>query len=251
VGHNVSGRHRNPGDGPLSEEEFLAAPVAAARAVASDGATRPGPEWPPDPTAPWPQFNSPPTVMYREHPSAPLPQVPGPRPYDLRRARADVGEAATILRAAQQEAALIVRAAEREAAAIRRDAGREVAEQREAVMTMSADLGQLAAYVLDSLDKHAPWQARPQVPDGEELAQPPDAGPASRQVAAMRVMSVVFLVLLLVAVAGGATEIGMHGFEFFVFRSAGTGATDGSGLHENQGPGQLDAPATRGERSQP
>ena len=37
--------------------------------------------------------------------------------------------------------------------------------------------------------------------------------------------------------------IGLHGWQFFVFRSAGTGQTPSDGaLTENQGPGQPDAP---------
>jgi hypothetical protein len=46
----------------------------------------------------------------------------------------------------------------------------------------------------------------------------------------------------------GTTEVFLHGFSFFVFRSAGTGATHG-GLEENQGPGQPDAPGAHHRHS--
>ncbi len=61
----------------------------------------------------------------------------------------------------------------------------------------------------------------------------------------MRKTAVVFATLFALAVAGGLTELGLHGLHFFVFRSAGTGATDNNGLQENQGPGQPDAPAAQ------
>ena len=64
----------------------------------------------------------------------------------------------------------------------------------------------------------------------------------SRQHAAVRVMSVFTAAMVLFALTAGGTEVALHGFKFFVFRSAGTGETSGSGLLENQGPGQPDAP---------
>ena len=50
--------------------------------------------------------------------------------------------------------------------------------------------------------------------------------------------------LVLFGVVAGTTEIFLHGYSFFVFRSAGTGATLGNGPKEDQGPGQPDAPGT-------
>jgi hypothetical protein len=70
----------------------------------------------------------------------------------------------------------------------------------------------------------------------------PGARPGGRQVTAMRKMVVTFVVLFAACVIFGVTEIGLRGFDFFVFRSAGTGATDNNGLQENQGPGQPGAP---------
>jgi hypothetical protein len=59
----------------------------------------------------------------------------------------------------------------------------------------------------------------------------------------MRLTRLFMAALVLVAVTAGTTEIALHGFSFFVFRSAGTGATPGNGLKEDQGPGQPDAPS--------
>ncbi len=66
----------------------------------------------------------------------------------------------------------------------------------------------------------------------------PGAKPKSRQVRAWRKMAAAVVVFSLAGLTTAATEIGLHGFSFFIFRSAGTGATSGSGVPENQGPGQ-------------
>jgi hypothetical protein len=75
---------------------------------------------------------------------------------------------------------------------------------------------------------------------------PRQAGKATsgqgRQRAAMRLAVIATSGLLLVGVASALTEIHLHGFAFFVFRSTGTGETGPSGLQEDQGPGQPDAP---------
>lgn len=73
-------------------------------------------------------------------------------------------------------------------------------------------------------------------------ARKPAARPDGRQVAAFRFAVIATSALLLIAVAAGAVEIHLHGFAFFVFRSTGTGETGPSGLQEDQGPGQPDAP---------
>jgi hypothetical protein len=65
---------------------------------------------------------------------------------------------------------------------------------------------------------------------------------APRQLVAARVAAVTTAALLVFGAAAGVTEIGMHGFAFFVFRSAGAGSTNKNGLQEDQGPGQPDAP---------
>jgi hypothetical protein len=63
--------------------------------------------------------------------------------------------------------------------------------------------------------------ARPQTPP----AQQPQKRPRQQQ--AMRIATAATAALLSVAVIGGATEIGLHGFKFFTFRAGGTGETGG------------------------
>jgi hypothetical protein len=88
--------------------------------------------------------------------------------------------------------------------------------------------------------RHRPRHARaPESPADQSTATP---ARRPRQHAAMRLTVIVLAALFLAAVISGATEIALHGYSFFVFRSAGTGATPDNGRKENQGPGQPDAP---------
>jgi hypothetical protein len=82
---------------------------------------------------------------------------------------------------------------------------------------------------------------RPAGSPGTRPATRPTSG-RGRQVTAMRLAAIATSALFLVAVVTGVMEIHQHGFAFFVFRSAGTGETRHSGLNEDQGPGQPDAP---------
>ena len=79
--------------------------------------------------------------------------------------------------------------------------------------------------------------ARPAKPTGKAAGRP-------RQYFAMRLSRLAVAAMVLFAVTAGSTEIALHGFSFFVFRAAGTGSTPDSGLKEDQGPGQPDAPGT-------
>jgi hypothetical protein len=63
-----------------------------------------------------------------------------------------------------------------------------------------------------------------------------------RQMVAFRVAATATALLFMFAVVAGSAEIALHGFAFFVFRSTGTGETGPTGLQEDQGPGQPDAP---------
>ncbi len=167
------------------------------------------------------------------------------------------GEAVTIRAEAEREAAEI----RQQAATIRKAAEREAAELRAAAMTMSADLGRVAAYITENLTIPAMPATKPAAePATKPSARPatkltgrPAAKPAAllagrpaggppRQYAAMRLTRAVVAALLLFAVTAGTTEIALHGYSFFVFRAAGTGSTPNSGLKEDQGPGQPDAP---------
>jgi hypothetical protein len=178
-------------------------------------------------------------------------------------------QAAAIRTAAEREAAEI----KQQAAAIRTAAELEAAELRTAVMTMATDLGRVAGYVTENLAVPARPAVKPATrPDTKPAVKPaakPAAGPAARsavkpaarpaakpsadrpaakpggpprQFAAMRLTRAVTTALLLFALIAGTTEIGLHGYSFFVFRAAGTGSTPGSGVKEDQGPGQPDAP---------
>ena len=196
---------------------------------------------------------------------------------------ARIRQQATALReAAEREAAEIKHQAAAQATALREAAEREAAELRAAVTSMSAELGQVAAYVTGNLTLPAEPAttplARPATrpaarPATEPAARPPTkptarpatkpaAKPATRpatkpgtrpatgppartrQFKAMRLTSVAVAALFLFSVVAGTTEIALHGFSFFVFRSAGTGTTASNGLQEDQGPGQPNAPGT-------
>jgi len=184
-------------------------------------------------------------------------------------------EAAPIREGAEREAAEIREMAAAQAAAIREAAEREAAELRAHLMAMSAELARVAAYVTENLSGPPRGVTTVAVPVLEPVTEP-DAGPAAqpatrpataprprpatrpgarpatkpatkpktRQYKAMRRVSAAAVALVLFVGVVGATEVGLHGARFFVFRSAGTGATNGDSLQENQGPGQPDAPGT-------
>jgi hypothetical protein len=60
----------------------------------------------------------------------------------------------------------------------------------------------------------------------------------------MRRMMTALVAFFLVGIISGVTEIALHGFSFFLFRNAGTGAGNARNLDEDQGPGQPDAGKT-------
>jgi hypothetical protein len=159
------------------------------------------------------------------------------------------GQATSIRAAAHQEAAEIRQQASDQAAALLAAAEWDAAQMRTAVLTMSAELSQIAAYVTENLTSIPARPAtRPAAQPAAKPAVQPAAKPAAqptarpRQSGAMRRVVSVVAALVLLAVVSGATELGLHGFRFFVFRSAGTGATPSGGLKEDQGPGQPHAP---------
>ena len=98
--------------------------------------------------------------------------------------------------------------------------------------------------------------ARPARPGTKPTARPgakpsarPDAKPVTkqigRQINAMRKMVIALVAVCLLGGIAGATEIGLHGFSFFLFRNAGAGAGNSRDLDENQGPGQPAAPGAQ------
>jgi hypothetical protein len=167
---------------------------------------------------------------------------------------------------AKQEAAELVAKASEQATATLTAAELEAAEIRAAVTKLTADLGGVAAQITENLVSLASPATKPVTrpvvrPATEPTPEPgtrpagkPGSRPAGkprtgsapkgqpRQLVAIRVAGVATAVLFLFAVICGATEIALHGFPFFVFRSTGVGETGPSGLQENQGPGQPDAP---------
>jgi len=189
-------------------------------------------------------------------------------------------EAVPIREGAEREAAEIRELAEAQAAAIRGAAGREAAELRAHLAAMAAEMARVAAYVTENLTSPGPPAApplrqagphlrttpvelpiepgarpaaqpterpakAPRAPRARPAAQPaarPGAQPKTRQFKAIRLTALGAAALVVFTAVAGSAEIGLHGFKFFVFRAAGTGATNGDGLEENQGPGQPDAP---------
>ena len=72
--------------------------------------------------------------------------------------------------------------------------------------------------------------------------EPRDVGKTkNRQVSASRKVTAAFVALSVAGVATGVTEVVLHGPAFFVFRANGAGASQ-TGLTEDQGPGQPNAP---------
>ena len=195
--------------------------------------------------------------------------------------RQAAADTAPIREGAEREAVEIRQLAEAEAAVIREAAKRDAAALRAHLTAMAGEMTQVAAYVTENLTSPG-LPAAPPLPQAGphtlttpvELPVEPGAGPAIepvsrparaprtrpgarpatkggagrgakpkiRQYKAMRLTSVATAALVVFAAVAGSAEIGLHGFKFFVFRAAGTGATNGDGLPENQGPGQPGAP---------
>jgi hypothetical protein len=150
-------------------------------------------------------------------------------------------QAATICEVAERETGIIGQQASVQAAAIREAAEREAARLRSTVMKLSAGPGEVGGTATQVTENgSAPSVTKPAV----RLVTKPARGPggAPRQLVAARVAAAATAALLFFALTAAATEVSLHGFAFFVFRSAGTGETPGSGLQEEQGPGQPDAP---------
>jgi hypothetical protein len=184
-------------------------------------------------------------------------------------------QAATSLAGAKRDADQLVRQASDQAAAKLAAAELEAAEIRATLLKLSGELGGMAAYVTQNLIGYAPPATKPVSPPAlkpvmppalEPVAKPapepaakPKPGPTAapgarsaakaktrpRQLMAIRVMTVFAAALFLFALVSGSAEVALHGFRFFVFRAAGTGETAGSGLQEDQGPGQRALPPQR------
>jgi hypothetical protein len=179
-------------------------------------------------------------------PSPPVSEDPGDAVWVAQQMVLDAGaQAAMLRRLASVQTATICAAAEREAetiwqqasvraATIREAAERETAELRATVMKLSSAPGEPVT--------------KPGPKPGAKPGVKPETGPAgrpqrpSRQLVAIRVAAAATAVLFLFALVAGTTEVVLHGFAFFVFRSTGTGESGPGALQEDQGPGQPDAP---------
>jgi hypothetical protein len=154
--------------------------------------------------------------------------------------------------------------AEDQATKIVTTAEREAAELRAAVAKLTTELGTAAPQVIENLAIPAlpGTSAKPPTrpasrpatkPQTSPAARPatrpgvsprrapkarPAANPKARQIGAWRKMAAALAVLFLVGVTSAATEIGLHGLSFFVFRNTGAGAGNSQNLNEDQGPGQ-------------
>jgi hypothetical protein len=64
-------------------------------------------------------------------------------------------------------------------------------------------------------------------------------------------MVIAYVLLLLIPLFIGITELSLHGGPFFLFRNAGAAAGNSQDLNENQGPGQVDAPGAHHSTPKP
>jgi hypothetical protein len=173
-------------------------------------------------------------------------------PADPFRAQEPVRLANRALPDADHQAAEIRQQTPAGAAALRQACEWYAAELRSALMEMRAELGRVAAFVAGNLQTiatpttaptarpktqlkaqpAAPRTTKPATRPAEPLPQPaepatPPAKPARRprQVRAMRLMVLAMAVPILFGLTAATGELVLHGYGVFVFRSAGTGAT--------------------------
>ena len=182
-----------------------------ARAALSAAIQRPpltDPDWPLSGAGSQPQWYGP-AWLHPDHPSAPVPRVRAPLVPDAGGAY-DHGPG--------------------------QYPEREAAHLRAVILSLSEQLSQMSAYLRENLETPggvatmpapAVVPPRPRTPPPPRprstLASKPQARP--RQYNAMRVVTAATATLLSFAVLTGATELGLHGFKFFVFRQTGTGET--------------------------
>jgi hypothetical protein len=242
------GKHRMP------RRRYMA---RAALSAATQRLALTDPDWLPGGAVSRPQWDGPP-LLPPDHPSAPVPRVRAPlasgpggagpspaRTASLGLPRSRPGTAARPgLRGPVQDAAAI----RPEATAIRDAAEKEAAHLRAVILSLSEQLSQLSAYIRDNVASPgglatmptpaiAPPQMPAVAPPRPRTAPPrprtapprPRTAPAEkpqarpRQYNAMRIATAATATLFSFAALTGATEIGLHGFKFFVFRAGGTG----------------------------
>jgi hypothetical protein len=148
---------------------------------------------------------------------------------------------AMLRRQASAQTATVCEAAEREAEKVRNQAAAQAAAIRQAAERQAAELRAAVARQLAGADDRPAANPLPR-PAAKPAVIIRKAHPAGRQTRAVRKVAAALVALCLVGVVGGAVEVDLHGFAFFIFRDAGAGAGNSQNLNENQGPGQPDAP---------
>jgi hypothetical protein len=224
-----------------------------ARAALSTAIQRPAltdPDWPPNEAGPRPQWDGPP-LLHPDHPSAPVPRVRAPLV-------PGAGGAGRISARGASPGTAIQEAAQKEAAHL-----------RAVMLSLSEQLGQMSAYIGENLASPgglatmpapaiAPAQMSAVAPPRPRTAPPrprttsankPQARP--RQYNAMRIATAATATLFSFAALTGATELGLHGFKFFVFRQTGTGETGQPDTETDQQFLAQQAAAAKGAMSKP
>jgi hypothetical protein len=229
---------------PLLPPDHPSAPVPRVRAPLVAGTVAPGrnPARSSSPGLPRSRPNS--------GPPRPPQRMPGGQP--------NLGAAARRPSPGVHEDAAVIR---QEAVAIREAAAKEAAHLGAVILSLSEQLGQMSAYIRQNLASPgglatmptpaiAPAQmpaiapprprttpeprTRPSAPSARPRTTPaskPQARP--RQYNAMRIATAATATLFSFAALTGATELGLHGFKFFVFRESGVGETSGNSTDQS------------------
>jgi hypothetical protein len=240
------GKHRMPRRRGVDRSALSA---ANQRPVLTD------PDWPPSGAAFQPQRDGPPILLgppalHPDHPSAPVPRVRAPLVSSSARTGRSPARNSNLGFTPSGPHSGLPRLPQElpigpEATAAREAADKEAAHLRAVILSLSEQLSQMSAYIRENLASPgalatvpAPAIAppRPEPRLGARSARPtsparprtaptgkPQARP--RQYQAMRIATAATATLFSFAALTGATEIALHGFKFFVFRSGGTGET--------------------------
>jgi hypothetical protein len=151
----------------------------------------------------------------------------------------------------------------------RQNVEQEAAHLRAVMLSLSEQLGQMSAYIGENLASPgglatmptpaiAPAQMSAVAPPRPRTTSPkPRTTPANkpqarpRQYNAMRIATAATATLFSFAALTGATELGLHGFKFFVFRQTGTGETGQPDTETDQQFLAQQAAAAKGAVSKP
>ena len=221
-----------------------------ARAALSAAIQRPAltdPDWPLSGAGSQPRWYSSP-LLHPDHPSAPVPRVRAP----LVPGPGGAGRSLAPRPAHRRPTGQLNPGT----------ADREAAHLRAVILSLSEQLSQMSAYLRENLagpggvaTMPAPAIAPPRprtAPSPRPRTTPADKPQARpRQYNAMRMVTAATATLLSFAVLTGATELGLHGFRFFVFRQTGTGETGQPDHETDQQFLAQQAAAAKGATSKP